>query len=199
MFAKESKILAVGAHPDDVEIGCGGVLSWCHSGKAVTVCSRSEEPRVHEARLASEQMQVTPVILNHQKSKIDERQLVNEIESEINSFQPDMLFVHWKNDRHQDHRVVTTATLSAARAFRGMIFFYKSPSSLDFLPNVYFEMTDQIWEKKLSAIWKHATQLDKPYLSRRSLEYSYCHWPEAYRGTMKPCEPFHLYRSVFVM
>ena len=190
MFHKSSKILAVGAHPDDVEIGCGGVLSWCKSGLAITVCSRGEKPRVNEAISASEEMQVTPVVLNHEKSKINERQLVNEIENEINSFQPDILLVHWKKDRHQDHRVVTTATLSAARAYKGMIFFYKSPSSLDFLPNFYFEMTDEIWEQKLSAIWKHQTQSDKLYLTRRSLE--------SYRGTMKPCEPFHLNRSVFV-
>ena len=196
MIVENSRVLAIGAHADDIEYGCGGVLAAARVAMGITVCSADEEHREDEAVSAGKILGSETVFLRQKKSCINEREIIGLLESHISQFSPDIIAVHWPEDTHQDHRVVTTAVLSACRAFQGAVVFYKSPSSMNFLPTIFFQMSQDIWRVKVEAIQCHQSQLRRPYMSPERLEASFSHWSESYRGNLGFCEPMSLYRLV---
>jgi len=196
MIVEKSRVLAIGAHADDIEYGCGGVLAAAKVAMGITVCSVNEEHREAEAFSAGEILGSETVFLNQKKSCINEREIIGMLEEKVRQFSPDIIAVHWPEDTHQDHRIVTTAVLSACRAFHGAIVFYKSPSSINFLPTIFFQMSQDIWQVKVEAIQCHQSQQERPYLSLEWLNASFSHWSESYRGPLGFCEPMGLYRLV---
>lgn len=196
MIVDNSRVLAIGAHADDIEYGCGGVLASAKVAMGITVCSADEGYREVEAVSAGEILGSETVFLKQKKSCINEREIIGLIEHHIHQFSPDIIAVHWPEDTHQDHRVVTAAVLSACRAFHGAVVFYRSPSSINFLPTIFFQMSQDIWRIKVEAIQCHKSQQTRPYMRREWLEASFGHWSESYRGELGFCEPMGLYRLV---
>lgn len=159
------KILVIGAHPDDFEFGCGGTLVLC-SKKAkifVLVMSKGEvggkaEVRQKEqenvckflnAKLYWGEQRDTNIVLN--------KQLIDTIETVIKNTKPDIIFSHYPKDTHQDHRNVAEATITATRYIRNVLF-YETPSSIDFTPTVFVDITKVI-SKKLNLLKLHTSQI----------------------------------------
>jgi LmbE family N-acetylglucosaminyl deacetylase len=167
------KILAVGAHPDDVELGCGGTLALFKKREHevyVLVLTRGEasgdpEVREHECKVAAEIIGVDRLFLGGLRDTriTDGIDTITAIENIINTVAPDIVFTHSSKDAHQDHRNTHLASLSAARDI-GKIFLYESPAALrEFLPQVYVDVAETI-ETKLKAVAMFESQALKSYI-----------------------------------
>jgi LmbE family N-acetylglucosaminyl deacetylase len=154
------RILCLGAHSDDIEIGCGGtVLSILEENDSVDVrwviFSASEE-RSHEARnsaaafLRKARRQEVAV-----KSYRDGffpfvgAAIKEDFESLKLEFQPDLVFTHFRDDRHQDHRLIADLTWNTFRDH--LILEYEIPKYDGDLgqPNVFVPLAESICEQKI--------------------------------------------------
>jgi len=167
------RILAVGAHPDDVELGCGGALALFKQlghDVSVLVLSRGEasgDPivRENENRLADASIGVDRLNFgNLDDTKItDGIDTIRTIENEIDSISPDFIFTHSIKDSHQDHRNTHLATMSAARRVN-RVLLYESPAALrDFYPQAFIDITPTM-KIKLNALTAYDSQAAKAYM-----------------------------------
>jgi len=162
-------ILAIGAHPDDIEFGCGGTLSaYAEAGQQVFlfVASRGEyggEPEVRQkeqeesARIIGAQEVFwggyadTEVPLN--------RELIIVLLNVKQQTASEMIFVNYFDDTHQDHRNLAQGTLSATRYIPNFLFF-EVPTTQNFAPNCYVDI-QRVLGKKLGCLEAHRSQVTK--------------------------------------
>lgn len=169
------RILAIGAHPDDLELACGATLAKLidqgHEVRAVVMSHGSSggngPVRAVEARNGSRYLRVEQTTVHDFEDTALERYellMVRAIEKAIAEFQPDVVLTHSPNDQHQDHSAVYSATLRAARRCSS-ILCYESPSATrDFSPGFFVDVTSHI-DIKVRAIEQHRDQRLKPYMS----------------------------------
>jgi LmbE family N-acetylglucosaminyl deacetylase len=166
------KVLAVGAHPDDVELGCGATLALCKKKKHevhILVLTRGEasgdpEVREVECKKSAEILCADRIYFgNMQDTKItDGVETIMKIENVIKKVKPDIVFAHSSKDGHQDHRNAGLASLSAARDSKKVLLF-ESPAALrDFCPQLFVDVTST-FEDKLKALKAYGSQSSKVY------------------------------------
>ena len=172
------RILAVGAHPDDVEIGCGGTLIRYTEKEhevyilVLTKGGASGDPqiRVNECKMAARIIGAEIFFGNLRDTHITEGiDTIMEIENLINELKPDIIFSHSYRDSHQDHRNVGFATLSAARR-SNKVLLYESPAALrDFCPQVFVDVSS-VFEKKLMALRAFYSQNSKSFFNNINIK-----------------------------
>jgi LmbE family N-acetylglucosaminyl deacetylase/CheY-like chemotaxis protein len=178
-------VVAIGAHPDDVEIGCGGILLRHRaSGDRVTVITLTggehggvARERVEEARRAAQVLGVELVLGDLQDTKVSEgRETISLIEATVRTVQPSIVYTHSLHDGHQDHRNVFRATVVACREVPSL-FCYQAPScNVDFRPTKFIEIGDYL-DRKVEAIGAYASQTAKrPYLRESLLRSTAEYW-----------------------
>lgn len=172
------KILAIGAHPDDIELGCGGLLiKAAREGHEVymytiTRGSASGDPkqRTYELKRSAKFIGAKQLwIDNFEDSKLSvTNDLINHIEHFINKANPDVIFTHSNGDTHHDHRAIATATVEAAR-FNSNILSYEIPLSRSFDPKVFYDISDVVYEKVelIEIFW---SQQSKLYLKANAIK-----------------------------
>jgi LmbE family N-acetylglucosaminyl deacetylase len=159
-FTGLRSVLCLGAHPDDIEIGCGATLLWLlNQNPELEVCwavlSASEE-RLSEAH-------ASPDTLLDVASRLDVRiagfrdtffpHLGNELKEYMvrlgSEIRPDLVFTHWGGDLHQDHRMVNELTWQTFR--NQLILEYEVPKWDGDMgrPNLYVHLERQICERKV--------------------------------------------------
>ena len=175
------KILAVGAHLDDIEIACGGTLAKaCESGHKVKVLimsksgytnkegtvQRSDNVAVKEGINALQTLGITDIdILDFETKDIPFRSdVVNAIDVRMADYNPDVIFTHHPFDTHQAHVGVSNATIAAARR-RNTVFFYEpiTPSGrsyVAFKPGLYVDIEETMEQKKAS-LREHKSEYNK--------------------------------------
>lgn len=168
------RVLAVGAHPDDVEIGVGGILAAHRAnGDIVTVltltsgavggdsATREQESRDAADLLGAEIVfgRLTDTRLGH------DNHLVSTIENVVRSAEPDVVYTHGSNDLHQDHAAAHHATLVACRRV-DQVYGYQSPSStVAFAPKRFIPI-DKHLDTKLASIACYRSQTEtRDYLA----------------------------------
>jgi LmbE family N-acetylglucosaminyl deacetylase len=176
------KILAIGAHIDDVEIGCGGTLAEAgrsgwethilvlsesdYSGPGGEVL-RTREQAVQEGREAARHLGVFRMeILDFPTLDIPYNHAsVEAVESHLRRLRPDVILAHWPHDTHQDHRTVSLATISAARYFNSILFYEPmTPSGRSyspFRPQTYVSLGSEAVAAKRNALCAHQSQYKK--------------------------------------
>lgn len=169
---KTVNILAIGAHPDDIEYGCGGtLLKYAQAGHRVYlyVATRgsvggSGDTRAREMEVSAEALGAAELFWGaYTDTQIPLTQdLISEIEGIIGKVDPKFIFTHWRDDTHQDHRNLTACTLSATR-YTPNFLFYEGPTSQGFTPNVFVDITD-ILEEKAELLRVHASQMTKTHI-----------------------------------
>lgn len=171
---KPRKILVVGAHPDDMEIACGGSLAkLSDAGHTIVglIVSKGEQggnssSRLTEAKNSSEFLGVNKVeIMDFPDTRLDQfvSEISRQIEVIVNELKPDMVFTHSIHDLHQDHKAVHDATLRACRNL-STILCYESPSTTKaFKPNVFVNI-EQYLDIKIESIQEHKDQNKKRYV-----------------------------------
>lgn len=163
------KVLALGAHPDDIEFGCGGTLmSFARAGHEVyiyvTTCGElggNSEIRRREQEEAAAFEGVKELFWGgyHDTQLPLSKELIDNIETVMKQIQPDYIFVHYEEDTHQDHRVLAKATLSATRYVPNFLFF-EGPTTVNFSPNVYVDI-EPVFDDKIELLGKHKSQVSK--------------------------------------
>ncbi len=171
------RLLFVGAHPDDIEIGCGAFLASVSTAAEVLCVTLSEnQEKPQHKNLVEEHYQSMSVLgVTAERAIVAgfetrnfprDRQTILEYLYELNrEHRPHIVFVHSRADIHQDHEVVT---MEALRAFRGttVLGFDVLRSSYGFFPNFLVEVPEEDVEKKFLALSKYVTYSDKYYFDR---------------------------------
>jgi LmbE family N-acetylglucosaminyl deacetylase len=165
------RVLAIGAHPDDIELGCGAtLLAHYAAGDAVTmlVMTGGENGPVGSDSISSrrqEQEQAARILGAQLRwgGQVDcavtpDSATVGVIEQVVRETEAEIVYVHAPDDSHQDHRAVAAATLSAGRRL-SRVMHYGSPSTLTFTPTVFVDVTMQL-SGKLAALGAHASQVE---------------------------------------
>ncbi len=162
----KNRVLAIGAHPDDVEVGCGGTLAK-HKGRGdelmiLTLSKGTKggdtDVREQEARRAANRLGATLELNEFPDTQIlDDLATIAASQAVVRSFRPTHIYTHSQHAAHQDHRSVFAATLSASKGVRN-VYSYQSPSStVDFRPNHFVDVTQHI-ESKIAALAAHESQ-----------------------------------------
>jgi LmbE family N-acetylglucosaminyl deacetylase len=171
-------ILAVGAHPDDIEVGCGGALiKYAQRGHNIflLLISKGEMGGDAEVRF-KEQMKAAQIIGARDvfwggftDTELLDRgnDIIHTVERYIKEIQPSFIFVNFFDDTHQDHRTVNRAVLSAARYVRN-VMFYEVPTTNNFTPNVFVDIAS-VLDLKLEALKAHASQVMKTNIEDLSI------------------------------
>jgi LmbE family N-acetylglucosaminyl deacetylase len=170
------RVLFLGAHPDDIEIGCGALIH--HIVKqteilCVTLSDNQKNPdlkNVKDEHLRSMKVLGVPdekVVFGPFTTRVfpDARQEILEYFLDLRkTFQPDLIFVHSKQDVHQDH---LTMTDEALRAYRGItvLGFDVVRSSYGFFPHFLVEVTEEDVRKKIEALAEYETYRDRYYFN----------------------------------
>jgi LmbE family N-acetylglucosaminyl deacetylase len=170
------KVCFIGAHPDDIELGCGALISNILDKTellCVTLSDNQKNPLLknlveeHYRSMAALGLPREKVLLEPFETRKfpHARQEILEYLFKLNrEYRPDVVFVHTKSDIHQDHNV---ATEEALRAFRGttVLGFDALRSSYGFFPHFLVEVTEQDVERKIAALAEYKTYNDKYYFS----------------------------------
>ncbi len=168
------RVLCIGAHPDDIELGAGALLYSIRAFSNVLCVTLSDNQKnsalkhvVEEHRAAMSVLGVTEdrdIVETFETRKFpDARQEILEYLLKLRrEFNPDIIFVHSERDIHQDHNVVTQEAL---RAFRGItvLGFDVVRSSYGFFPHFLVKVTEEDVEKKIEALSQYKTYHDKYY------------------------------------
>ena len=149
-------ILAIGAHPDDIEFGCGGtLLKYAEKGHNIfllvlTVGSVGGDPelRKREQEKAAEFMKAKQVFWGNLRDTElpPPNAVISVIEDVINKIEPNSVFFNYPDDIHQDHRTTAYASVSATRYIKEVLF-YEVPTSKNFEPNVFVDIKDVLDRK----------------------------------------------------
>lgn len=166
-------ILAMGAHPDDIEIGCGGMLlKAAKHGHTVfmytltqgEVCGNPKQRKIEQKESARIIGAKASWIDNFEDTKLTPNvDLINHIEQVIKITRPDIIYTHPQGDNHHDHRAVASATFEAAR-FIPNVLSYEMPLTKDFRPQLYFDISDAI-DEKIELLKIFTSQSEKVFLN----------------------------------
>lgn len=174
-------VLAVGAHPDDVEFGCSGTLlkhSKCGDNVTVLVMTisesvdgvtgktlRSQEELLRETKTAAEMMGADLKFLDFQDLHVPfSFESVSGIEKVIKELNIDVLYTHWAGDSNQDHIATYRASIAAARYVPNVFCYEQIPiprhTENEMKLTYYSDITDY-FEDKLRIANCHKSQIKK--------------------------------------
>lgn len=206
------KILCIGAHADDIEIGCGGlILSLIQQYRGAVdvgwVVFSATGPRAREARQSAalflrEARRARVVLKKHRDGFFPSEgaQIKQAFETLKRRFQPDVVLTHFRDDRHQDHRVLSDLTWNTFRDH--LILEYEIPKYDGDLgqPNCFMPLDPsacRLKVKHLIEIFK--TQQDKDWFTTETfmglmrLRGMECRAPGGY------AEAFHVRKAVLAL
>lgn len=127
---------------------------------------------------------------------VDSRQTILKIEEIVLKVTPDIVFLNYCNDIHQDHRASALAGISASRYVKEVLF-YEVPTTQHFEPDIFVDIMD-VLEKKIALIKLHASQVDKTRIENLTILESVqsCANFRGYQGRVKYAEGFKALRAL---
>jgi LmbE family N-acetylglucosaminyl deacetylase len=165
-------VIALGAHPDDNELGIGGTLAALSLGGArvvMVVCSvpGDSATRVAEAKTAAAILGCELRILMDDGCRIEDvknYQLVGMLDALVREYSPAALLTHGPSDFHRDHVAVYHAAVSTQR-LAGFDFYTYVPTMcrpvpVPFQPRAYIDISHTLG-RKIQAIAAHRSQFDQ--------------------------------------
>jgi len=181
MVFGKNNVLAIGAHPDDVEFGCFGTLkNHLDLGDSVTIClmsnstvkdattgkfTRKEEESIEEAQQAANVIGANLIRLNFKDTEIPfNSDSVSQLEKIINDNNINIIYTHWGGDTHQDHINTLNTTLASSRMIDNVFCYEQVPlprvCTTYPVANYYVDITSTL-KYKLKACESHKSQLNK--------------------------------------
>lgn len=171
------RVLAIGAHADDIEIGCGGtMLTWLDDGPPLDVTwvvwgavgAREQEAR-RSADYFLQRASRHHVIVHGFKDgylPYEGGRIKDEFERLKLEVEPDIVFTHYRDDRHQDHRVVSDLTWHTFRCHT--ILEYEVPKYDGDLgtPNVFVPLAREVCDAKVHGLLTYfPSQAARPWFT----------------------------------
>lgn len=170
-------ILAIGAHPDDIELGCGGlVVKAVKNGHHLYMYTLTRGEASGDPNRRTNELVESAKLIGAKRLWVDrfpdshltvDKDMISHIESIIQMTQPDLILTHSSSDIHHDHRAAAAATIEAGR-FVPNILSYEIPLTRDFKPQVFHDISDVI-NDKISMIEMFKSQRDKVYLNANAI------------------------------
>ncbi len=171
------RVLFLGAHPDDIELGCGALIHHIAPISELLCVTLSDNQKNPSLKNVVDEACRSMAVLGVPAEQVrfgpfttrvfpEERQQILEYFLQLRSdYKPDLIFVHSKQDVHQDH---LTMTDEALRAFRGIavLGFDVVRSSYGFFPHFLVEVNEKDVEAKIEALSQYETYRDKYYFNR---------------------------------
>jgi LmbE family N-acetylglucosaminyl deacetylase len=172
------RLLCLGAHCDDIEIGCGGtVLKLAAAGRRLEVrwiVFSSDERRKREALKSAEaflsSVDAKKVVVHALRDGFFPylgAELKERFEQLKTQFPPDLIFTHYRQDLHQDHRLVSELTWNTFR--NHLILEYEIPKyDGDFgSPNFFVPLDEAVCHRKIDTILgSFPSQSEKQWFTR---------------------------------
>lgn len=163
-------VLAIGAHPDDMEIGIGGTLARLNAAGANVLMAIVSVPSEYDKRVAEAKTAASILgcevrfLLNGRSCRVEDLktyELVGILDALVREVQPAAMLTHGSADYHRDHVLVHNAAMSTQRlGYFDFFCYYPTncrPVPISFLPRVYVDVS-QTMDRKIAAISSHATQ-----------------------------------------
>lgn len=197
---KRSVVLAIGAHPDDVEIGVGGTLAAHRAaGDPVTILTLSRGSRDGGVAVAWEEGSASAQVIGARllledvaENDVRHDAAVEVIRKAIAQTNPSIIYVHSNNDRHQDHRAVFAATMAAEPS--GSVMCYQgSTATVDFRPNRFMAI-DEFTETKIRMLSCFAPQAKRPRVLDPDFVLATARYWSRF-GQSNFCEPLEIIRE----
>jgi LmbE family N-acetylglucosaminyl deacetylase len=197
-------ILALGAHPDDIEYGCGGTfLKFARKGMNIfyLVLTKGEfggdpETRQREQEEAMRLLGVKKIFwAGYTDTELPkERIIITYIDKVIKDVKPDEVYVNYIDDIHQDHRTMAECALAATRYIK-KVFFYEDYTSNNFEPDIFVDIEDVLEEKK-KLIQVYSSQVAKAYPTKLDMVESVKAIANfrGFQGKVKYAEGFKAFR-----
>lgn len=181
MLAHSKNILAIGAHPDDIEFGCAGTLVRHRlAGANVTMVvmtssdvsdaytheiTRNSDISAREAKCSADLIGAELVIGHFRDTCVPfNGESVAFLERIIKQNSIDTIYTHWAGDTHQDHINTLSATMAAARLVKNVLCYEQVPlpriTTTYPVANYYVDVSDVI-DIKLQACNCHKSQISK--------------------------------------
>ena len=174
------RILCLGAHSDDIEIGCGGtILKLLEQFQDVDVywvvfsaTGHRQEEALATANTFLENANKKNIIIKDFRERffpyigIEIKEFFDQLSKEVS---PDLVLTHYRNDLHQDHKLISELTLNAFR--NHMILEYEIPKYDGDLgnPNFFVHLDQPLYQQKLSYLIKHfQTQSNKQWFDEET-------------------------------
>ncbi|MGI8890366.1 MAG: PIG-L deacetylase family protein [Chthoniobacterales bacterium] len=170
------KLLFLGAHSDDIEIGCGGAILTLVKAdpdlEIYWVVFSAEGKRRQEAQKSAKQflkgIRRTKVVVKDFRTSYFPSQMeqIKSFFETLKSFQPDAVFTHYREDRHQDHRVLSDLAWNTFRDH--LILEYEIPKYDGDLgkPNLFVPVDAALSQRKAESIYRaFPTQRGKHWFS----------------------------------
>jgi LmbE family N-acetylglucosaminyl deacetylase len=168
------RVLFLGAHPDDIELGAGALIHNMHGQCEILCATLSDNQKNSQLKDVVKEHRASMAVLGvvescdlvetfETRKFPDMRQEVLEYLLKLRrEFKPEIVFCHSQNDIHQDHNVVTQEAL---RAYRGLtvLGFDVVRSSYNFFPHFLVEVSAEDVEAKIEALAQYKTYHDKYY------------------------------------
>lgn len=167
-------ILAIGAHPDDIELGCAGtMLRYARAGHQVFYLIMSDggkggdiSMRRQEQESAAQKVGVKKLFWGNASDtrfSVDS-EMISFIESVCAEVRPDEVYVNYGDDSHQDHRALAKCVMAATR-YVGRVLFYEDYTSINFQPEIFIDISSVI-DDKIAVVGCHRSQLDRQHPNR---------------------------------
>ena len=174
-------ILAIGAHADDVEFGCGGTLiKHIENGDNVVIVVmargnvqhtvtgeivRVESKTIKESKASAKFIGAKLIKLSYEDTRVPfNSKSVTDLEKIISEYKIDTIYTHWAADTHQDHINTFRSTLASARTIKNVLSYEQVP-----LPRIsektpelnYFVDISDYFDKKIESCNLHKSQIEK--------------------------------------
>ncbi len=170
------KVCFIGAHPDDIELGCGALIAQIARETDILCVTLSDNQQNPALKNLVEEHYNSMAVLGVPRSNIQlgtfetrrfpyARQEILEYLIGLNrEHKPEIVFVHSRADIHQDH---LTTTEEALRAFRGttVLGFDVLRSSYGFFPHFLVEVREEDVECKIRSLAEYKTYADRYYFA----------------------------------
>jgi LmbE family N-acetylglucosaminyl deacetylase len=175
-------ILCLGAHADDIEIGCGGTIMRLLSERAgsrvhwvvfAASAERQREARASAAAILAGARDATVEVHDFRESYfpyVGDR-IKDEFEKLRPRVRPDVVFTHRARDLHQDHRVIGELTWNTFRD--EVVLEYEIPKYEGDLgqPNVFVDLERQVADRKIALLMEHfVTQRQRRWFRPETFE-----------------------------
>ncbi|MFQ5706695.1 MAG: tetratricopeptide repeat protein [bacterium] len=173
---RSDTVLAIGAHPDDLEFGCGGtLLKFREEGARVIglVLSRGtrgsikgkQANRKAEAQKGASVLHLSELLVkdfpdtNFSQKKGEIREIIEDL---VRKYNPNIILTHNPKDKHQDHLAVYQATKEAIRGPQTVLCYENPNTPSDFKPDYFVDISHYLMDK-VQALKEHKSQMGKVY------------------------------------